>query len=82
MSTLNALGKALFLLASSSAVLGAQQSLGRHDWQVFRNAYPYHIQVIAEGGQYSSGGRTLIISEPPPDINLGQILEVDPLVLV
>jgi hypothetical protein len=39
------------------------------DWQRFRANYPYHIQTIVLGPD-APGGRTLIVSEPPPAVTV------------
>jgi hypothetical protein len=82
MSKVITLSRASLLLALSIPAAVCQQSPARQDWEAFRNAYPYHIQVVAAGDPYPNGGRTLIISEPPPDLTLAQIQEVDPTLLM
>lgn len=47
------------------------------DWGNFRIAFPYSMQVIAASSPYSDGSRTLLISEPPPDVTLDQIKAVN-----
>jgi hypothetical protein len=77
MSRAITLVNASFLLALSVPAAFGQPLQARHDWEAFRNAYPYHIQVVAAGDKYTNGGRTLIVSEPPPGITVGQLQEVD-----
>src|ERR1700682_5608068 len=72
---------AAFLLALSIPAALSQPSPARRDWEAFRNEYPYHIQVVAASDTYADGGRTLIIAEPPPDVTLAQLREVDPSLL-
>jgi hypothetical protein len=43
-------------------------------WRGYRQAFPFHSQVIALSEPASDGSRTLIISEPPPHVTLGDIL--------
>jgi hypothetical protein len=43
-------------------------------WQGFRKAYPYHSQTLAMSVPSADGSRTLIISEPPPQFTVGDIL--------
>jgi hypothetical protein len=75
------LGRALCLLALSIPGAMSQQSHARQDWETFRRAYPYHIQLVAVGDPYPNGGRTLIVSEPPPQVTIAQLREVDPALL-
>jgi len=46
------------------------------DWHRFRKLYPYHIQTVALSEAYPDGHRTMIISEPPPEITLQDITGV------
>jgi hypothetical protein len=43
-------------------------------WKQFRQTYPYHSQTLALSKAESDGSRTLIVSEPPPHLTLGNIL--------
>jgi hypothetical protein len=43
-------------------------------WLGFRQGYPYHSQTLAMSAPSADGSRTLIISEPPPQFNTGDIL--------
>lgn len=43
-------------------------------WTGFRQAYPYHSQVLALSSPSTDKSRTLIISEPPPHLTAGDIL--------
>jgi hypothetical protein len=44
-------------------------------WQGFRSAYPYHSQVLAlSASNARDQSRTLVISEPPPSVALGDFL--------
>jgi hypothetical protein len=40
----------------------------------FRETFPFHTQVLALSGPSSDGSRTLLISEPPPNVTLGEVL--------
>lgn len=50
----------------------------RQDWQKFREEYPYHIQTVALSAPVSDGTRTLVISEPPPNLALKDLQSIDP----
>ena len=43
-------------------------------WSNFRHAYPYHTQVLALSAPSADKSRTLVISEPPPNLTTGDIL--------
>jgi len=43
-------------------------------WNGYRQTFPFHSQVIALSEPATDGSRTLIISEPPPHVSLGDIL--------
>jgi hypothetical protein len=43
-------------------------------WEGFRKAYSYHSQTLAMSSASADGSRTLIISEPPPQLTAGDIL--------
>lgn len=43
-------------------------------WRGYRQTFPFHSQVIALSEPAPDGSRTLIISEPPPHVTLGEIL--------
>lgn len=43
-------------------------------WRGYRQTFPFHSQVIALSEPATDGSRTLIISEPPPHVTLGDIL--------
>lgn len=43
-------------------------------WIGFRKAYPYHSQTLAMSGPSADRSRTLIISEPPPQLTAGDML--------
>lgn len=43
-------------------------------WRGYRETFPFHSQVIALSEPATDGSRTLIISEPPPHVSLGDIL--------
>lgn len=68
------------IIASLCLILQATACLGGpvEDWQHFRAAYPYHIQAIALSDKDADGARVMIISEPPPSVNLDNIQEIDP----
>ncbi|HEX9460358.1 MAG TPA: hypothetical protein VGA84_14490 [Thermoanaerobaculia bacterium] len=40
----------------------------------FRKTFPFHTQVLALSGPASDRSRTLIVSEPPPDLKVGDVL--------
>jgi hypothetical protein len=40
----------------------------------FRETFPFHTQVLALSSPAADHSRTLIISEPPPDLTLGEVL--------
>jgi hypothetical protein len=44
-------------------------------WKAFRSAVPYHIQEIGLSKSHPDGSRTIILSEPPPDVALADLLE-------
>jgi hypothetical protein len=50
------------------SVLAYSETASEQEWKEFRQAYPYHLQVVAISSPHADGGRTLIISEPPPHI--------------
>jgi hypothetical protein len=43
-------------------------------WDGFRQVYPYHSQALALSVPSADGSRTLIVSEPPPNLSAGDIL--------
>jgi hypothetical protein len=43
-------------------------------WSGFRETFPYHLQVLALSAAASDGTRTLIASEPPPNVSLEDVL--------
>jgi len=43
-------------------------------WSGYRQTFPFHSQVIALSEPATDGSRTLIVSEPPPHVSLGDIL--------
>ncbi|HSE19482.1 MAG TPA: hypothetical protein VLB46_20635 [Pyrinomonadaceae bacterium] len=43
-------------------------------WRGYRQTFPFHSQVIALSEPATDGSRTLIVSEPPPHVTLGEIL--------
>jgi hypothetical protein len=47
-------------------------------WQMFRSAHPFHTQVVALSKAQSDGHRTLIISEPPPTVQLADVVKLSP----
>lgn len=66
------------LLAVTIPSLHADIRSWESEWQAFRAAYPYHIQVIALSKPNSAGARLLIISEPPPGFTADQIAKLAP----
>jgi hypothetical protein len=49
------------------------------DWARFRAVYPLNMQVIAVSDPDEQGHRTLVISEPPPDVTLDDLKRLSPL---
>jgi hypothetical protein len=43
-------------------------------WEGFRHNFPFHNQTVALSTRSSDGSRTLIVSEPPPHVDLADIL--------
>ena len=43
-------------------------------WKQFRDTYPYHSQAVALSDDSGDGSKTLIISEPPPHLTIGDVL--------
>jgi hypothetical protein len=65
------------ILASALVcAIGAVQPVwaDQADWHRFRANYPYHIQTIVLGPD-APGGRTLIVSEPPPNVTIAMMQE-------
>lgn len=48
------------------------------DWKQFRQFYPYHLQVVAISQPDAEGRRTLIVSEPPPQLTIEKFRMIDP----
>jgi hypothetical protein len=48
------------------------------DWQEFRAAFPFHMQVLALSAPHDDGASTLIISEPPPHATYEALIATDP----
>lgn len=46
-------------------------------WGRFRRAFPFQMQVIAVSKPYPDRSRTLIVSEPPPDVTLDELKAAD-----
>ncbi len=67
-----------FLLAAGVPSLHASIQSWQSQWQAFRAAYPYHIQVIALSKPNAEGKRLLIISEPPPNLRPSDIAALAP----
>jgi hypothetical protein len=67
----------LLLAAGLSSAHASIQSW-QPEWQAFRAAYPYHIQVIALSKPNAQGNRLLIISEPPPRLKPDDIARLAP----
>ncbi|SMG54968.1 hypothetical protein [Paraburkholderia susongensis] len=51
----------------------------QNDWVRFRATYPLNMQVIALSEPGGDGHRTLVISEPPPDVTLEDLKQISPL---
>jgi hypothetical protein len=66
----------IFVLLLS--VLAYSETTSEQEWKEFRQAYPYHLQVVAISAPHPDGGRTLIISEPPPHITSKSFQEIYP----
>ena len=60
------------------SVLAYSEKSPEQDWQDFRQAYPYHLQVVAVSSPHADGSRTLIVSEPPPHITTENLSEISP----
>ncbi len=43
-------------------------------WRGFRQTFPFHSQGVGLSDAATDGSRTLIVSEPPPHVTLGNIL--------
>jgi hypothetical protein len=71
-------GFAVVLLLS---VLAYSETTTEQHWRSFRQAYPYHLQVVAVSSPNSDGARTLIVSEPPPHVTSESFSEISPDVL-
>jgi hypothetical protein len=72
--------RVLILIGLSALTLNAQSD-DKTVWKDFRKVYPYHIQTLALTGPDSEGRRTLIISEPPPDITIERLRTLNPAAL-
>lgn len=58
------------LLAKNSPARTQSEDL----WRGFRRTFPFHSQVVALSDAATDGSRTLIVSEPPPHVTVGNIL--------
>lgn len=58
------------LLAKNSPARTRSEDL----WRGFRQTFPFHSQIVALSDASTDGSRTLIVSEPPPHVTLGNIL--------
>jgi hypothetical protein len=67
----------LLILCLAGAAHAAQGNLAA-DWQQFRKAYPYHIQTVALSAVHPDGHRTMIVSEPPPNVTFDGIRRLSP----
>ncbi|MFN2975445.1 hypothetical protein [Terriglobus aquaticus] len=47
-------------------------------WQSFRTSHPFHLQVVALSRSGEDGSRTLIVSEPPPNVALDDVSRLSP----
>lgn len=56
--------------------LAAQNT--ERDWKQFRQAYPYHLQVVAVSRPDAEGYRTLVVSEPPPQVTVESFRQIAP----
>ena len=54
-----------FILVCSNQLLARDN--GEKMWQTFRAAHPLHTQTMALSDPDASGGRVLVIAEPPPE---------------
>lgn len=68
---------AINLRTDPRAVTPQVKSLQDADWGRFRRAFPFHMQAIAVSKPYPDQSRTLIVSEPPPDVTLDGLKAVD-----
>jgi hypothetical protein len=68
----------VLLAASVVPSLSANVQSWEPEWEAFRTAYPYHIQVIALSQPNAAGNRLLILSEPPPSLGAQDIRELEP----
>ena len=69
-----------FLLCFQVAILATMvfATDAAQDWKQFRKVYPYHLQVVAVSQPDAQGRRTLIVSEPPPQLTFENFQKVDP----
>lgn len=62
----------LLLLGLQNAAFAALEAIERQRQvaEDFRDAYPYHLQIIGATPQLSDNSRVVIVSEPPPNLSL------------
>ena len=63
------------------SVFAYSQVTPDQEWRNFRQAYPYHLQVVAVSSPHADGSRTLIVSEPPPHISKESFSAISPFLL-
>ncbi len=69
----------LLLSMASASVAWADAQKAESDWARFRAVYPLNMQTIALSAADAQGHRTMVISEPPPDVTVDDIEDVSPL---
>src|SRR5258708_6327924 len=79
MSSRTWLAIVLATLFQGTSLASPQDWIGQ--WRAFRSAYPYHIQTVALSQPDAVGKRILIVSEPPPDVTMDQLMAVEPKLL-
>ncbi|MFO0587001.1 MAG: hypothetical protein U0441_05670 [Polyangiaceae bacterium] len=47
-------------------------------WESFREHHPFHSQEVAASDPDAGGCRTIILSEPPPGVDLGSLNDIHP----
>ncbi|MFM0224074.1 hypothetical protein [Paraburkholderia dipogonis] len=69
----------LLLSLASASVAWADAQKAASDWARFRAVYPLNMQTIALSAADAQGHRTMVVSEPPPDVTVDDIKDVSPL---
>ena len=73
--------RTLMVLLVVALTTGAMAQKAAQDWNQFRKVYPYHLQVVAVSQADSGGYRTLIVSEPPPQLTVKDFGQISPSLL-